>query len=109
MPRTLIWVSLVLVPLGVGSGCMKVDVKAPEDISWGSPPPAASIPKADPDSKSDLIRENHQLRERVAWLEEQNRRSANKSNELENEKQGVQSETDKLAAERDRYRRAAGY
>jgi len=109
MLRNLAWVSLVVILLGLGSGCVKVDAKAPENVSWGSQPPAASIAKADPNSKSDLIRENHQLRERVAWLEEQNRRSANKAKELEKEKQGVQSETDKVAAERDRYRRAAGY
>jgi hypothetical protein len=109
MARALIWVCLVLILLGLGSSCVKVDAKAPENIPWGSQPPPASIPRADPNSKGDLIRENHQLRERAAWLEEQNRRSAKKFKELENEKRDVQSEMDKVAAERDRYRRAAGY
>ena len=57
MPRTLVGMSLVLVLLGLGSGCVRVDAKAPRNIPWGSQPPPASIRKADPDSKSDLMRE----------------------------------------------------
>lgn len=109
MARSFLCASLFLIWMGVPTGCVNVDAKAPEDISWGSPSPPASIAKADPSSKSDLLRENQQLRERVAWLEEQNRKSAKKSKELENEKQDIQAEMDRIAAERDRYRRAAGY
>ncbi len=109
MARYLLCASLFLIWMGLPTGCVKVDAKAPENISWGSQPPPASIPRADPSSKSDLLRENQQLRERVTWLEEQNRKSATKSRELEDEKQDIQAEMDKIAAERDRYRRAAGY
>jgi hypothetical protein len=109
MARSFLCASLFLIWMGLPTGCVKVDATAPENVSWGSPAPPASIAKADPSSKSDLLRENQQLRERVAWLEEQNRKSAKKSKEFENEKQDIQAEMDRIAAERDRYRRAAGY
>ncbi len=109
MARYLLCASLFLIWMAMPTGCVKVDARAPEDGSWGSPPPPASIPKASPSSKSDLLRENQQLRERVAWLEEQNRKSATKSSELEDEKRDIRAEMDRIAAERDRYRRAAGY
>lgn len=108
MARYLLAVSLLLIVTSLPTGCVKVDAKAPENISWGTPPPPASVPRADANSKSDLLRENQQLRERVAWLEEQNRKSARKSQDLEKDKREIQAEMDKIAAERDRYRRAAG-
>ncbi|MGA2266018.1 MAG: hypothetical protein ABSH10_06255 [Phycisphaerae bacterium] len=109
MARYLLCASLFLIWMGLPTGCVNVDAKAPENISWGSPPPPASIPRADPNSKSDLLRENQQLRERVTWLEEQNRKSAKKLKELEDEQRDIQAEMDKIAAERDRYRRAADH
>ena len=108
MARYLLCASLLLIWMGVPAGCVKVDAKAPENFSWGAPPPPASIPRADPASKSDLLRENQQLRERVGWLEEQDRKSAKKLADLEKDKREIQAEMNKIAAERDRYRRAAG-
>ena len=109
MIKVFLCASLLLTSICLPVGCIKVDAKAPENISWGSPPPVASIPRADPGSKSYLLRENQQLRDRVAWLEEQNRKSARKSTELTGDKQDIQAEINKVAAERDRYKRAAGY
>jgi hypothetical protein len=107
MKRAVLFVSL-LAAMGSLAGCVKVDAKAPEGIGWGSPPPAASIPSADPASKADLLRENQQLRQRVAWLDEQNRKLARKSGEVEADKREIQADMAKIAAERDRYLRAAG-
>jgi len=110
MKRAILLVSLFLaaMPAAMGSlaGCVKVDAKAPENIGWGSPPPAASIPSADPASKADLLRENQQLRQRVAWLEERIRKLDEKSREIEADKREIQADMAKIAAERDRYLRA---
>ena len=112
MKRAIVLVSLLLIAMSAAmvglAGCVKVDAKAPENIGWGSPPPASSIPQADPSSKADLLRENQQLRQRVAWLDEQNRKLAKKSGEIEADKREIQAEMAKIAAERDRYLRAAG-
>ena len=108
MTKVLLCAGLLLILTGLPAGCVNVDAKAPDNISWGSPPPAASIPQANPTSKSDLIRENHQLRDRVAWLEEQARKSPEKSRQLAGDKQEIQADMAKIAADRDRYRRAAG-
>ena len=106
MKRTILLAGLLLIAMGSLAGCVKVDAKAPENIGWGSPQPQASIPSADPSSKADLLRENQQLRQRVAWLDEQNRKLAKKSGEIEADKREIQAEMAKIAAERDRYIRA---
>ena len=108
MKKTILLVSLLLAAMGSLAGCVNVDAKAPENMGWGSPPPQASIPRADPTSKADLLRENQQLRQRIAWLDEQNRKLAKKSGELESDKREIQADMAKIAAERDRYLRAAG-
>jgi hypothetical protein len=109
MTKVLLCASLFLILMGLSAGCVKVEARAPENISWGSPPPPASIPQANPNSKGDLLRENQQLRDRVAWLEDQARKSDRKSKELAGDKQDIQADMAKIAAERDRYKRAAGY
>ena len=106
MKRTILIASLLLAAMGSLAGCVNVNAKAPESMGWGSPPPQASIPPADPASKADLLRENQQLRQRVAWLDEQNRKLAKKSGELESDKREIQADMAKIAAERDRYLRA---
>jgi len=110
MKRAILLVCLLLIALPAAlvslAGCVKVDAHAPENIGWGSPPPAASIPQANAASKADLLRENQQLRQRVAWLDEQNRKLAKKSGEIEADKREIQTEMAKIAAERDRYIRA---
>jgi len=110
MKKTILCTSLLLIAMSAFTGC-SVQAKAPENLglgAWGSPPPPASIPRADPTSKADLLRENQQLRQRVAWLDEQNRKSARKYSELESDKREIQADMAKIAAERDRYLRAAG-
>lgn len=108
MKRTILCGSLLLIAMGALAGCVRVNAKAPRDIPWYTPAPPASIPRADPTSKADLLRENQQLRQRVAWLDERNRKSARKHGELESDKREIQADMAKIAAERDRYLRARG-
>ena len=57
-------------------GCYKADVQVPDYGSWGQPPPPAIITPANPNDKADLIRENQELRDRLAWVENQNHHDA---------------------------------
>lgn len=109
MARPILCASLCLVLMGLVAGCLNVDAKAPESAFWGRPAPTATIPQADRASKADLLRENQQLRERIAWLESQISKSAGKSRDLDQDKREVQAEMAKIAADRDRYKRAAGH
>lgn len=88
--------------------CVNVDAKGPESL-WGSSPPSASVSEADPDSKAGLLRENRELNNRIDWLDEQNRKSARRLRELQRDEEELRSEMERIAAERDRYRQAAGY
>lgn len=88
------------------AGCFKADVTVPDGFYTSSPPPPASIVKADPGDRADLLRENQQLRQRVAWLEEDNARLDKKIRSLQNDQAKIQADIDRYAAERDRYRRA---
>lgn len=106
MKRTILRGSLLLIAMGALAGCVRVNAKAPRNIPWYTPAPLASIPRGDPTSKADLLRENRQLRERIAWLDEQNRKSTRKYGELESDKREIQADMAKIAAERDRYLRA---
>ena len=109
MSRIVTCTILLLMASAWLGGCVNVQAKAPEGMgSWGTPPPPASVAKASPNSKADLLRENQQLRDRVAWLENQNRKSCKKYSGLEKDKAEIRADMDKIAAERDRYRRQAG-
>lgn len=108
MTRSILCSSLLILAMGVLSGCVRVNAKAPENIPWVTPAPSASIPRAEANSKADLLRENQQLRERIAWLDEQNRELAKKHSELESDKREIRADMAKIAAQRDRYLRAAG-
>ncbi len=108
MARSILCISLLILAMGALSGCVKVNAKAPENIPWLTPAPTASVPRAEPTSKADLLRENQQLRERIAWLDKQNRKSAKKHSELENDKREIRADMAKIAAQRDRYLRARG-
>lgn len=106
MPKTLCLVCVLMaVAAFSAAGCLKVDAKAP--AGWGAPPPPASIPAASPNSKGDLLRENQQLRDRLAWLEDKNRHDSKEVKDREKEIDDIRRDMDKIAAERDRYRRAA--
>lgn len=108
--------AVALAALVGSAGC--VNVKAPERINIGgdevyAQPPSGDIPPADPDSTTDLLRENKQLRERTAWLEKQNHKLDKKINDLQKDKDELRDEIDdlkrqrkKLEKERDRYKDA---
>jgi len=105
--------AVATVALVASSGC--VNVKAPERINIGgdevyssSPPPSGVITPADPNSATDLRRENEQLRRRIAWLENQNQKLDKKLNDLRKDADEIRADMRKIADERDRYRRAAG-
>jgi len=106
----LVLIGLLVVVAGL-SGC--VNVKGPERIDIGgeavySPPPTSVIPPADPSSSTDLRRENTQLRQRIAWLEGQNRKLDKKLADLQKDIDSIRADMNKIAAERDRYKKAAG-
>jgi hypothetical protein len=88
-------------------GCFKADVQTPDVSGFYRPAPTANIAPADPASPADLRRENAQLRERIDWCQDQMRKSDKKYRELADDLARTNDETARLAAERDRYRRAA--
>jgi hypothetical protein len=105
MFRFLLPCALLSLGLAMSPGCFQADVTVP-DIPYASSPPPARIAKADPNDKADLLRENQELRQRVAWLEEDNARLERKQRGLAGDLAKIQADIDKTAAERDRYRRA---
>ena len=116
LPIVLLTAAVALAALVGSTGC--VNVKAPDRINIGgdevyAKPPSSDIPPADPNSTTDLRRENKQLRERNAWLEKQNRKLGKKINDLEEDKDKLRDEIDdlkhqckKMKKERDRYKKA---
>ncbi len=101
--------ALTLLCLGalVAGGCFKADVTVPE-VPYSSPPPStpsAVIPSAVGGDRGDLLRENQQLRARVAYLQDENARLQRKQSSLQKDLGKIQADIDKAAAERDRYRR----
>lgn len=101
--KTILGVSLVAIGLGMAAGCVKVDAKAP---SFGESPPPASVVSAEDGDKADLLRENQQLRDRIAWLEKENHKLVKKSRDLDEDMQDILEDMEDIAAERDRYKRA---
>lgn len=85
-------------------GCMKVDATVPAHGGWGAPEPPAVITRANPSNKADLVRENTQLRDRLAWVEGQNRKLSNKYNEITDDITKARAKRDQYAAERDMYK-----
>ncbi len=108
MKRMLLTVLAAACLAALVSSC--AEIKAPERITypggWSTAPPA-NIPPADPNSLSDLRRENQQLRDRTAWLEDHIRKLQNSQRKNDDEINKLHIEMDNLAAERDRYRQAA--
>ena len=101
--RTILIVSLVAIGLGMTAGCVKVDAKAP---SFDRSPPPATVTYAANSDKADLLRENQQLRNRLAWLGKENRKLADKSYDLGEDIDELLDEIDKLDSECERFRRA---
>ena len=102
--------AIALFSLGLltAAGCFKADVTVPDIPYVSSPPPPAHVVRADPDDRTDLLRENQQLRQRIAWLERDNARLDKKIRSLQNDQAEIQDDIDRAAAQRDRYRRALG-
>lgn len=90
----------------LAASCAKITL--PETIGIGEAPPPADIAPADPNSKPDLVRENRQLRERTGYLERRNPKLQGDIRDKEREKDEIGRDIDKIAAERDRYKHAAG-
>lgn len=104
-PIALIGVALATALL---AGCATIDVpRTPDVYVGGGPPPPAAVAPGDPGIPGDLQRENHQLKARIAWLEDQIRRSNSKLRGKDEDIAELRAELNKLAAERDRYRREA--
>jgi hypothetical protein len=74
---------------------------------WGQPEPSAVVTPASPNNKADLVRENTELRDRLAWVENRNRSLSQKYNDLNDDMAKVREKTNQYAADRDRYRAAA--
>lgn len=95
--------AVVLATLTLG-GCFSFKGEIPSVPSWGEPPPAGTIVTANPNSKPDVVRENQQLRDRVAWLEHQIQGRQNKVQKLQREQADIQREIDKLNGDLRKYK-----
>jgi hypothetical protein len=90
------------------AGCAIVTVPDYGGASWGQPEPSAIVTQGNPNNKADLVRENTELRDRLAWVENRNRSLSRKYNDLADDMAKARQKTDQYAAERDRYKAAAG-
>ena len=106
MTRMLLAISVA--PLALLLGCFKADVQVPDYGNWGQSPQPAVVTPANPNDKADLIRENTELRNSVAWYENQNSRQAHKYKDLADDMTKVREKRDQYARERDQYKAAAG-
>jgi hypothetical protein len=89
------------------AGCATVTVPDYSGGSWGQPEPSAVVTPGNPNNKADLVRENTELRDRLAWVENRNRSLSRKYNDLADDMAKARQKTDQYAAERDRYKAAA--
>jgi len=93
---------LLLATVTLG-GCFSFKGSVPDVPGWGGPPPPATVVSADPNSKPDVIRENSQLRERVAWLEKQIQGRKNKVQKLQQDEANTRRDIDRLNGDLRRY------
>jgi len=101
----------ILTPLAVltSPGCYKADVTVPSGPYYTSTPePSAQVAPAAANDRAGLLRENQQLRQRIAWLDQDNIRLDAKIHSLQKDQAEIQSDINRAAAQRDRYRQAAG-
>jgi hypothetical protein len=90
------------------AGCATVTVPDYGGGSWGQPEPSGTITPGNPNNKADLVRENTELRDRLAWVVDRNRSLSRKYNDLPDDMAKVREKTNQYAADRDRYKAAAG-
>ena len=107
MTRMLLAAGTMVLLSAFMAGCATVTVPDYGGGNWGQPEPSAVITPANPGNKTDLVRENTELRDRLAWVENRNRGLTKKYNDLADDMAKVREKTDQYAAERDRYKAAA--
>jgi septal ring factor EnvC (AmiA/AmiB activator) len=93
------------------AGCIDVNANVPDRIQLnGSPvytaPPPAQIPAADPNSAADLRRENQQLRERIAYVQQRNEKLAKEDRKLLSDVEETNKDIAALTQQVERYQRA---
>ena len=103
---------MLLGTLALG-GCVSVNATGPERVVINgrevyAAAPAADIPVADPNSLQDLQRENQQLKDRAAWLDAHIQKLQNSNNDLSRKIGDAIAKLQKLSAQLDRAKRAAG-
>ncbi|MCL2701014.1 MAG: hypothetical protein FWE88_04905 [Phycisphaerae bacterium] len=86
----------------MSAGCFSFRAEAPE-LVVGSPPPDR-VHQADPNDKSDVIRENQELHARNAWLERQVEGRQKKHKELLRDQDNIQADIKRTQRETERYR-----
>jgi len=95
------------------AGCLNVNARLPEQVSVGgdevySAPPPAGIAPANPNNKDDLLRENDQLRQRADYLDNHIRKFSRKYQDQQEQMAQIRADINKIARERDRYKRGLG-
>ncbi|MFB3893662.1 MAG: hypothetical protein ACE15C_16740 [Phycisphaerae bacterium] len=109
MGRALLIATGIAALVALGAGCAQGDLKIRYPSSWGgAEAPPANIAPADPNSIADLRRENVQLKDRIAWLEDHIRKSDSEYKKKQRDVDEIKADIARFAAERDRYKRAAG-
>ena len=87
----------------VWAGCFNFHAEVPEPPGFGDAPPSGDVRKANPTDKADVIRENQELRARIAWLERQIEGRQKKRDDLRRDQQNIQADIDRTQRERARY------
>ena len=85
------------------AGCFRLNAEVPEPPTLGGPPPSGNIRPAHPDNKSDVVRENQELRARNAWLERQIEGRQKKRDDLRRDQQNIQADINRIQREKERY------
>jgi hypothetical protein len=107
MTRLLLVAETAMFLSAILAGCATVTVPDYAGGSWGRPEPSAAITPGNPNDKADLVRENTELRDRLAWVESRNRSLSRKYNDLADDMAKAREKTSQYAADRDRYKAAA--
>ncbi|NQU76871.1 MAG: hypothetical protein HQ546_11220 [Planctomycetes bacterium] len=101
------WVLLLLAG-GLLAGCGSIDIRVPENISIGGGKyldAADDIEPARPGDATDAERENRQLRQRIAQLNQQLKDAQGKLHKTEKRVEDLQGENRKLREEKDKLKR----
>jgi len=95
--------SLAAMGVSVLTGCFKASVEVPDVPRWGEPPPTSNVRPADSNDKTDVIRENQELRARNAWLERQIEGRQRKHADLLHDQKKLQDDIARTQRERARF------